>query len=64
MSETRARLRIGEAAQYTRFSRKTLGRAVEAGDLHMSRPSGKGGHRYFEVEELDRWLNSIKTAKR
>ena len=58
------KVRIGGAVERTGFSRKTLTAAVERGELEMIRPAGKYGHRYFETDELDRWLKSIKSKTR
>jgi len=61
MMSASTKKRIGDAAMYTGFSRKTLRSAVERGELHPTRPTGPRGHYYFDTAELDRWLDAIKS---
>ncbi len=62
MNGNTSRLRIGQAARYTGHRVRALRLAVEHGELNAERPTG--GNFYFSTDELDRWLEAIKTAKR
>lgn len=62
MDSTTARLRIGQAARYTGHRIRAIRLAVEKGELNAERPTG--GNYYFSTDELDRWLEAIKTTKR
>jgi len=47
--------RMSEAIKYTSFSRSTLYRAMESGEL---KPRKIGGSIRFEYVELDRWIDT------
>lgn len=49
-------LTLNEAAARARLSTRTLRRALRAGRLRASQPSGRGGKLLIAVRDLEQWL--------
>ena len=61
-TKIKSHLSLGEAASYTGFSRSTIYKAVERGDLCAHKP---GGHRLVLLKaDLDSWLLQNRSLSR
>lgn len=54
---------IAFAARHLGVSVASIRRLCDSGTLPFYRPMGSSGHRRFRVDELDRYLSSVKSNK-